>query len=234
MSVTIIMPFRNCVSDLSEASWRRCLEHILTQTFEDWRCILVDDDSTDQSADVARSYIDNRFIMIKNESHIGLTKSLNKAISLVKTPFVARHDSDDFSDRFRLNKQLKFLDSNSDISIVGSFVRVYDTSFQPYDTQDKPVTHAEIVKQMSKDNPMNHGSVVMRTSALNLVNGYDESFYVCQDYALWSKMRFSGLKFHNIPQYLYNRISHKKCASKTYSKFRKDSMTRIRKMHCRD
>jgi glycosyltransferase involved in cell wall biosynthesis len=191
----------------------------------------VDDNSSDLSAKVAASYGDNRFHIIRNDSHIGLTKSLNKAISLVKTPFTARHDSDDFSDRFRLSKQIDFLNSNPKISVVGSFVRVYNPSFVPYDTQDKPVTHLEIAAQMSKDNPMNHGSVVMRSDILNLVNGYDESFFIFQDYALWSKILFAGGRFHNIPEYLYNRISHQKCASKTYREFRKTSMARIRKMH---
>lgn len=227
------MPFRNCTTHLSEVVWRTCLESMRSQTFDDWQCILVDDCSTDDSLDVVKSYEDSRFIVVSNQEHIGLTKSLNRAISLVKTPYIARHDSDDFSSKKRLAKQMAFMKNNDSISVVGTYARVYSPQMVAYDTQDKPIIHRDIQSAIRRENPMIHGSVLIRTDDLKELNGYDESFYVCQDYELWSRFVLAGKLMQNMPEYLYNRVSHKTCASKTYSSFRKDALRRIRAMHKR-
>ena len=231
MSVTFIMPFRDCVTHISDKIWRACIEGMIGQTFEDWTCILIDDHSSDASAHIVRDYNDSRFIISRNDQHLGLTRSLNKAISMVKTPLTARHDSDDFSAKKRLAKQLRFLKERPEIDVIGTFARVYDPSLNPYDVQDKPLGMPKIKAAIRRENPMIHGSVVMRTDKLREVGGYDETFFVCQDYHLWSKFVLAGKKLENIPEYLYNRVSHKTCASKIYSGYRKDALRRIRSMH---
>ena len=228
MSISILMPFRNCIRDLSEASWRKCLESIIGQTYHKWNCILVDDYSKDGSCDVLKSYKESRFTIIHNREHYGLTKSLNIALKSAKGLYTARHDSDDFSDSYRFRKQISFLETNPSISVVGSHAKIFDSNMNEYDRQDKSMTHDKIMYVMRKDNPMIHGSVLMRTDALRAVGGYDEEFYVCQDYDLWARMARNGCQFHNIPEYLYNRISHPNCASKTYRSLRKGSVYSIR------
>lgn len=231
MCVTFVMPFRNCVTSIPESVWRKCIECIISQTYQDWTCIAVNDMSQDNSASILSSYNDSRFKIVNNHSNMGLTKSLNLAISMVKTPYIARHDSDDFSSSTRLETQIKFMNDNKNICVVGSFAKVFDLSLTECDRQIRPTSHKNIRIAIRRSNPMVHGSVLMRTKDIKEVGGYNESFYVCQDYELWSRMLLAGKIMHNIPQYLYNRVSHKASTSKMNSHLRKKAVRKIRAMH---
>ena len=231
LSVTVIMPFRNCVSSLSEMVWRKCLESISTQRYLDWTCILIDDCSKDNSSAIVESFKEKRFKLYRNREHIGLTRSLNKAIAMVDTPYIARHDSDDFSSKSRFKNQVQFLDENTNVSVLGTFAKLYSPDLVEYDSHEQPVTNAQIRNYIKRQNPMIHGSVMMRTNELKQLGGYNESFFVCQDYELWSRFVLANKVLHNMPEFLYNRVSHKACASKVYSKLKKEAVNRIRAMH---
>ncbi|MTV47292.1 glycosyltransferase, partial [Streptococcus pneumoniae] len=79
-----------------------------------------------RSLNIAASYHEKRFKITKNNKHIGLTKSLNKGIAITNTEFIARHDSDDFSSKDRLEKEVDFLNKNKHVAVVGSFAKVYN------------------------------------------------------------------------------------------------------------
>ena len=98
------------------------IESILNQTYKNFEFIIIDDGSTDNSTQIIEKYkkIDERIVFIENEKNVGLTKNLNKAIKLSTSDYIARMDADDISDVKRLEKQIKFLQENKDISIVGS------------------------------------------------------------------------------------------------------------------
>ena len=85
------------------------IESVLSQTFEDFEFIIVDDASTDDSFDIAASYDDSRIKIIRNEKNIRLQKSLNRGLELVGGEYVARMDADDISLPERFEKQVKFL-----------------------------------------------------------------------------------------------------------------------------
>ena len=226
--ISVLMPYYN-PREVSEKIWRTCIESILSQSYKEFVLIAVDDFSTDGSQDILREYKDSRIKHIRNSIRIGLTRSLNSALSMANSIYLARHDSDDFSDNLRFEKQVDFLTKHLDISVVGSHANVYDLALNKYDIQKKKLSHSDIYAEARKANPMLHGSVMMRTQSLRDVGGYDTSFVVCQDYDLWSRMLRKGYKFANIDEYLYNRVSHQNCATKTNRIYRKSALDRIRK-----
>lgn len=226
--ITVLMPYFNA-SSVSERIWRTCIESILNQTYRLFIIVAIDDGSTDNSRNVLHSYKDSRIVSMQNKQHIGLTKSLNIAFDNASGNYIARHDSDDFSDKERFAKQVDFFEHNADISVLGSHASVYDVSLKKYDVQKKKLSHDAIYNEAKRANPMLHGSVIMRTQALRGVSGYDESFVVCQDYDLWCRMLRKGYRFANLDEYLYNRVSHPNCATKVNRAFRKTALDRIRK-----
>src|SRR3989339_816276 len=120
--ISVIMPFRNAEKFLDQS-----IQSILNQTFTDFEFIIINDASTDASDRIVSKYLDDpRVVYLKNNKQLGTTKNLNKGLRLSKAFIIARMDGDDISILTRLEKQLKVLQNDKKISIVGSFAETID------------------------------------------------------------------------------------------------------------
>ena len=79
---------------------KNSIKSILNQTFQDFELLIIDDFSSDKTGDVLKQFelSDSRIKTYKNDSNLGLTKSLNKLISFSKGDIIARQDADDTSE----------------------------------------------------------------------------------------------------------------------------------------
>ena len=114
--ISVVMPVYNGEKYLKDA-----IDSILNQTHTDFEFIIVNDGSTDNTANIIDSYVDSRIIHVRQENR-GLPKALNVGASISKGEYIARMDADDISLPNRLKSQYLFFKSNSDISVLaGSF-----------------------------------------------------------------------------------------------------------------
>ena len=208
--VTALMSVYNGEKYLNEA-----IDSILTQTFKDFEFLIVNDGSTDKTAEILKSYKDPRIKIINNEKNIGLTKSLNKGLKLATGKYIARQDADDISMTNRLIKQVNFLDRNLDVAIVGTnYFRINDKGdiVQEINRKRKDI---DIKNNLSKGNQLGHGTLMFSKNCVEKIGFYRESFKYAQDYDF--VLRFSDkYKLANIPELLYKwRInSHSVSVSK--------------------
>jgi glycosyltransferase involved in cell wall biosynthesis len=95
------------------------LEGLRNQTFTDFRVLIVDDGSTDNSASIAEDFAsrDPRFKVFRRE-HCGHVDALNFGLSCVTAPYIARHDADDISLPGRLAMELSYLERHLDVGAV--------------------------------------------------------------------------------------------------------------------
>ena len=94
---------------------RETIDSILNQTFKDFELIIWDDASIDESWEIIQSYKDERIKSFRNEESKRGVYGINKAISEVaQGEYIAIHHSDDVWELTKLEKQVKFLDENSD------------------------------------------------------------------------------------------------------------------------
>lgn len=187
---------------------RESIESILSQTFTDFEFIIVNDASTDKTADILKAYSfrDPRIKIITNKTNLGLTKSLNIGIKESTGEYIARMDSDDISLPERIEKQVKFLDENKDHGVVGALVYAIDETGKRIDGFKNwihEIDNKTIQKKLIKRNVVVHPLAVVRKSTLDLVGGYDESFRYAQDYDLWFRIAMIS-KIHNLPEFLMN------------------------------
>lgn len=103
-SITVILPAYNAEKYILDS-----MDSILNQTYENFELIIINDGSTDSTANLILSRNDKRIILLENKKNLGIVNALNKGISMSKGQYIARMDSDDISAPRRLEKQIEFL-----------------------------------------------------------------------------------------------------------------------------
>ncbi len=171
----------------AERYLRGAVESILVQTFADFEFIVIDDGSTDSTADILASFPDARMRIIRQKNQ-GLTKSLNRGLAESRGTYIARMDADDLSLPERFEKQIAFLDAHPDIGMCGTQAEFMDEDGNPLGRYAVPQTQAQIVRMMPLHNPFIHPSVCIRKKVFERVGNYDERFLHAQDYELWTRI----------------------------------------------
>lgn len=175
--VSVLMPVRNGERFLAEA-----IDSILAQTLADLELIVVDDGSTDGSAQiVADACARDPRVRLHSQAALGLCAALNRASRIARAPLLARLDADDVALPERLERQVAFLDRNPAVAVVGGGVIVIDESGSELERDAGP----ERV-DLSNGNPLSHPTVTMRADALRQVGGY--RLYPAEDFDLWLRI----------------------------------------------
>lgn len=199
--VSVLMPVYNARPD----EFRLAIDSILNQTFTDFEFLIINDGSTNGCEKVLDEYNDERIKYFANETNLKLIATLNRGLDLAQGEYVARLDADDVSTPDRLEKEVKYLDENPNIGVVGSyFLRI------PQNVVVKVPTEPADVKLYIRycQNCIIHSSVMLRKSVLDKHNlRYDKNCLHAEDHKLWSDMsRFCDLAV--IPEVLtHYRIS---------------------------
>ncbi len=199
--VTIIMGAYNCESTLNSA-----IDSILEQTYQDWFFIICDDGSSDSTLEILEEYSNqypNKFLILRNESNLGLNKTLNRCLQLVDSEFVARQDGDDVSLPDRFEKEVSFLDAHPEYGFVTSSMVFFDENGDWGEWKNPEVPEK---KDFLRNTPcFCHAPCMIRTSAFFDVNGYseDKKYLRCEDMNLWYKLYSKGYKGFNFQFPLY-------------------------------
>lgn len=194
-TISVVMSVFNGEPYVSNA-----IQSILGQTYIDFEFILINDGSTDKTWHIISEFAskDQRIVPI-NQDNIGLTKSLNRGISLARAPYIARQDADDLSRSDRFSIQLPYLESGH-YDLCCSRATVIETN------RVTPRFTYYVPKRLLTNfmNPFIHGTFLIRKTALDTVGGYDESFLFAQDYRLTQMFYASRFRIKYLSPPLYH------------------------------
>ena len=174
---------------------------VFAQTFKNWELVLLDDGSTDESLQIAKSINDSRVRVFTNVRNLGIAKSLNKLTNLAVGKYIARHDADDMSAMDRIRRQFDFLESHPDVDVVGCDVVFLDENDNPLGRSLLGVSHAEICREPNRYYGIAHPTIFARRSWF-VKNCYDERVQKSEDYSLFLKA-YRTSKYANIPDPLF-------------------------------
>ena len=198
--VSVVMSVYN-----GERLLRQAVESILNQTFPDFEFIVVDDGSTDGTAEILSGYAkaDPRLCVVTQENR-GLIRSLNRAIGMARGEYIARMDADDISMPERLAVQVHWLDTHPQIAVLG-------TRYDEIDEDGRVVrrgnryggsTLVERALLQGNSSVFSHGSVMLRRTCFERMGGYREQFKHAEDYDLWLRMA-EHYELDNVGETLY-------------------------------
>jgi glycosyltransferase involved in cell wall biosynthesis len=169
---------------------REAIDSVLIQTFSDFEFIILNDGSTDDSARIIQNYGDSRIRYVENSQNMGLTRSLNRGLSMSQGDYIARMDADDISLPDRFAAQVAFLETHSDVGLLGTSVLLIDERGRRGEKVEFPSEHGFLRWLMCfVTNPIIHPTVMVRRSWIQQVGGYDENMITSQDYELWARLR---------------------------------------------
>ncbi len=173
---------------------------VFAQTFSDWELIIIDDGSTDTTANVVQKYVsDQRVRYIVNESNVGIVASRNTALTRARGKYIAVLDSDDvWNEASKLERQVQFLEQNEQYALVGcqNTVVINDCGLVQ-DTIQQPSTDLDIRKKILYKNPFTHSAVMFRKEIVERAGGYS-SHVVGEDYDLILRVGREGY-VENLP-----------------------------------
>lgn len=192
-AVSVLMPAFNAERFIGAS-----IRSVLAQDFDDFELLIVDDGSTDGTAELVEDFHDKRIRLLRNETNCGLVETLNKGLREARGTWVARQDADDLSRTDRLGRQLAYFRDNPDDVVVASEARLIDERDRGCGLLRLPRTRDQLRWDLCFRNPVPHSSVMMhREKVLGEFGGYPQ-YVASEDYALWSRVaaknRFGLLK----------------------------------------
>lgn len=204
--VSVLMPAYNREKYIGEA-----IESVLAQTYTHWELIIVDDGSTDRTAEIVKSYQakDKRIILYQFAENKGIPYARNQCLALAKGEYLANLDSDDIALPERLEKQVKFMEENPEVGICGSkYVFIDDKNRKINEAFYMPTENEEIkVNLFLYQAHVFNTTLLIKKRVIKNVK-YRLNYNYAQDLKFYADM-FHLTKFANLDEILVSYRLHK-------------------------
>lgn len=201
--LTVLMAVRN-----GEPYLQAAVESILTQTYTDFTFLVIDDQSTDNTREIVRSYDDRRIQLLALDKNIGQTAALNRGLQETRTEWIARMDADDYSAPKRFEMQMQTAKSDETLGCIGTFAWTFTGIPSVIEGKlEKPVGNAAIQSALLWSSPIIHGSMIARTQVMRDAGGYNERYRYSADLDLYDRL-LAHCAADNVPEPLLGIRRH--------------------------
>jgi glycosyltransferase involved in cell wall biosynthesis len=181
-TVSVIVPTYNTIAYLPDA-----IDSILKQTFEDFEILLVNDGSTDSTAQWAKQLTDPRIRYIEQKNQ-GLSAARNTGINLAQGRYIALLDADDLWEPTKLEKQVTLLNANPEVGMVHSWVEFMDGQGRSTGRIWKTQAEGKALSRLLHRNDIAVLSVLVRRECFAKVGGFDPTLRSLEDWDMWLRL----------------------------------------------
>lgn len=190
--VSVLMPAYNAEKYIAAA-----IDSILNQTFTDFEFIIINDGSTDTTAEIVRKYTDKRIKFIDNSENQGVATVRNLLLDTAGGEYLIYQDSDDISLPERIEKQVVFMDAHPDVSVsCAGLLSIPDNEVITCPSQPR------ILDFYVANHVSNPSVIIRRTDIVRTGIRYNTQFSTAEDYAFWVDALKHNLKIYNISDIL--------------------------------
>jgi len=202
--VTVIIPTYNRAHLLN-----RAIRSVLSQTFQDWELIVVDDGSTDNTEEIVKGFSDSRLHYIRHKVNCGAPAARNTGIKMAQGDYIAFLDSDDEWLPEKLEKQLKIFENSEDeVGVVYTGAVFIDEETGKVRIK-KPWAKGKIFLEELAFNPVGSTSRVMvKRECFDKCGGFDEEMESNEDWEIWIRLA-EHYNFNYVEEPLVRYFEHK-------------------------
>lgn len=202
-AISIVIPFFNAQSTLQES-----VQSILNQTFQDFECILVDNNSSDHSLQIAHDLKakDSR-IVLAHEPQQGVSHASVLGSNLAQSPYIARMDADDISYPNRLALQHDFLQKHETYGVVGGLAHFGGDEIAAsglnrfVEWNNEIISNNDFRLNRFVEAPIINPTAMWRKAIELQFGGYRHGDFP-EDYEMWLRWLHHGVKFAKIPHHI--------------------------------
>jgi len=190
-AISTVIPARNAAATVGAT-----LDSLLRQTFTDWQALVVDDGSTDRTADVLAHYArrDAR-IRILRQPGAGLAAARNAALAHCRGRLVHFLDADDLLEPGFFQAMLDILDQHPQAGAAFCGWRYVGANLQEGGWTAAPARSVLTFDDLAADNPIPIHTVLLRAEWLERIGAFETALPVAQDWDFWSRGARCGLTF---------------------------------------
>ena len=198
--ISVVIPAYNAGQFLDET-----LESVLSQTYENWECIIVNDGSTDNTESVAKKWCekDSRF-RLTNKENGGLSSARNWGIKESKAEYIAFLDADDILTPDSLEVRINVL-IEQNVDLVATKLQHFTDKLPKVSKnnarQDVLYYAKEGLTQLMAFNKVTPSTVLCKKSVMDEVGGFTWH-KKAEDLHCWLKVLFAGYKIYRIDETL--------------------------------
>jgi glycosyltransferase involved in cell wall biosynthesis len=187
--ITVVMPCFNARTHVSVA-----IKSLLRQTLPDWQLMVVDDGSTDGTADFVETIGDER-IRVVRQPNAGVSSARNRGLAEVRSPLVAFLDSDDCWVPEFLRIMVDALARAPDAAVAycgWEDVHLPPRRRQVHDPPDFEAAGPRRWELLLRRCPWVIHAAVARTEEVRAAGGFDPQFAIAEDFLLWLRVAARG------------------------------------------
>jgi len=196
--ITIGIPFYNCEDTIANT-----VRSVFAQAFQDWELILLDDGSTDNSLNIARSIKDSRVRVISDGVNKGIGARRKQIVDMAEGKYLAWQDADDLMHPDRLRIQYSFLENHNEVDILDTSYFTIDPIHNILRLLEKTEGYVN-ADEMAKFPSLTNGTSMAKSGVYKRFN-YDEKLRRSEDWDVWLQA-LNRCKYYHLKAILYYRV----------------------------
>jgi len=208
------------------------IDSTLKQTYTDFEYLIIDDASPDQDIEkFVESYNDPRIRFVRNAKNLGVSRTFNKALTMIDSPYIIRLDQDDISLPNRVEEQLSYLEENIEISIVCSWEHTINSKgIIIRDWKKKIKNYGEFIGPVLMGLcPIWHPSIAFRKDDMIKVGGFKSEYARAEDFEVTACFARNKLRAAIVPSFHLLQRHHDNSQSAIFQKEQADMSHIIQK-----
>lgn len=175
MPISVITTTYNCGSYINDAA-----KSVLSQTYNNFEYIIIDDGSTDLTESIVNSFNDQRIRYYKID-HVGRSIALNYGLSKCTYDWVALIDADDIWHPIKLERQVKLIENNHDVIFSNAF---FFKKNSLHFSIECPKTKIDLLETLQLHGHMVNSSIIYNKNFIKKLGSYNEGLTNSEDYDL--------------------------------------------------
>ena len=208
LPVSVIIPVYNAESFLEET-----IQSVLNQSFSDFELLIMDDGSTDGSAEIIQSFDDRRIRYVPCKHDFIATR--NRGKQLAQGKYIAQFDHDDLMMSERLRIQYEFMETHPDVAACGCHMQCFGKHSFVWKYE---LEHDRLFPLTILQTPVHNTTGFIRREILTKHSiKHQRGYSFAEDFKFWTDIMKVG-KIANIPEILVRYRTSDEQASEKYCK----------------